>query len=198
MSDLDALRKLPVKAEIIGSINNRYEELFGRNINGERCMLICSFCDEFILSKDELFYVKIDSLKKKKYLFDWKQHFATGDHEPVAVRTLKEQFMFPDFKQLKYEMHWLKDLCLSPRGIIGKKGKDGRSHYGFSSCKRCQTCISQNYTPLYAIVNQNHVGCAPMQLTELTPVELAFVTPVRGFGYCFNYAGGVSIVDHNT
>jgi hypothetical protein len=43
---------------------------------------------------------------------------------------------------------------------------------------------------MYASVNQNAVGNAPVCLIELTEVELAFITPVQGYGYCFSYVGG--------
>jgi hypothetical protein len=39
-------------------------------------------------------------------------------------------------------------------------------------------------------VNRNFVGHAPECLTSLLEVELAFISPVKGYGYCFSWVGG--------
>jgi hypothetical protein len=44
--------------------------------------------------------------------------------------------------------------------------------------------------PTYAIVNNYCFGEPPQCLLELTDLELAYVTPVKVFGYCFSYTGG--------
>ena len=91
------------------------------------------------------------------------------------------------------DLTWLKELALSPRGIIGRKKEDKRSPWGVSCCMNCKNAIVKGHTPLYAIVNQNFVGHAPQVLQDLTPVELALISPVKGYGYCFSYVGGTNM-----
>jgi hypothetical protein len=44
--------------------------------------------------------------------------------------------------------------------------------------------------PKYAIVNNNYFESPPQCLQELTEVEIAMLTPVKTYGYCFTYTGG--------
>ena len=50
--------------------------------------------------------------------------------------------------------------------------------------------VSKESIPRHAILNKNYVGAAPKCLTDLNEVELAFLSPVRGYGYCFTYVSG--------
>ena len=45
--------------------------------------------------------------------------------------------------------------------------------------------------PRYAIANNYCFGTPPTCLLELTDIELALLTPVKTYGYCFCYTGGV-------
>jgi hypothetical protein len=44
--------------------------------------------------------------------------------------------------------------------------------------------------PTYAIANNYYFGSPPQCLLDLTDIELACVTPVKTFGFCFAYSGG--------
>ena len=37
------------------------------------------------------------------------------------------------------------------------------------------------------------MGHAPKELQDLMPFELALISPVRGYGYCFSYIGGANM-----
>jgi hypothetical protein len=91
--------------------------------------------------------------------------------------------VFTDIDRRISDPGWLKGLCLSPRGVIGRKKDINRSPYGFSCCNQCKTSIRANFIPFYAIVNRNYVGHAAECLKELREVEVAFISPVRGYGY---------------
>ena len=45
--------------------------------------------------------------------------------------------------------------------------------------------------PKFAIANNYCFGTPPACLTELTEVELAMLTPIKTYGYCFSYTGGI-------
>jgi hypothetical protein len=45
--------------------------------------------------------------------------------------------------------------------------------------------------PLLCIANNYTIGKTPECLLQLSPVELAMITPVQTFGYCFSYTGGL-------
>ena len=80
-------------------------------------------------------------------------------------------------------------MGLSPRGIV-KEGSRPNASGVFSCCHECGRSLRGKRTPHFAIVNRNHIGCAPPCLAELTEVELALITPVKGYGYCFTFQGG--------
>jgi hypothetical protein len=101
-------------------------------------------------------------------------------------------FKFTDRDNRILPRKLLDGLCFSPRGVIDQKSN--KSHWGLSSCNKCKHAISQNCVPYYAIVYNNYVGHAPACLTDLTEVELAFITPVKGYGYCFSWTGGAQKV----
>ena len=84
---------------------------------------------------------------------------------------------------------WMDDMLLSPRSPF-LKFSDRRKKNGFCVCAKCQYSLSCNEMPRFAIANNYCVGTPPPCLKELTEVELAMLTPVKTFGYCFSYTGG--------
>jgi hypothetical protein len=85
---------------------------------------------------------------------------------------------------------WVNNLCLSPCGFLGKNGSGCGCKYGFSACSKCRNWILKKKLPFYAVVNRNFIGHAPKCLMSLSEVELAFISPVKGYGYCFSWVGG--------
>ena len=178
---------LPSVESIQAAINKRYDNLFYYDKRGERHSYICSVCDEYIMHENDREWMKLSELDKKRHLLSW------SAIEPVLGKvpdTLKEKYTIIDFDNLVEDAAFFKGLALSPRGLVGKKNDHHSSKVGICVCRSCYSCLSADYVPLYAVVNNNAVGHAPKCLTDLTPVELCLLTPVKGYGYVFSYGGG--------
>lgn len=80
-------------------------------------------------------------------------------------------------------------MLLSPRGCYVRK-KSGQRSEGFAVCNCCKMSLGKGMMPRFAIANNFAFGTPPQCLLELTEVELAMVTPVKTYGYCFSYTGG--------
>jgi len=182
----DFLSHLPYVVDIQQRVNERYENLFREDSLGTKRALVCSFCDEFIFHEKDLNWIKIEDVKNKRRLFAWEEHVKPY----LRIDALEESFTFLDQHRALGDRSFLKGLALSPRGVIGRNGNHHRTKWGFSGCSKCKWAIENGFTPLYAIVNQNFIGCPPPELTDLSEVERAIITPVHGYGYCFNYSGG--------
>lgn len=50
--------------------------------------------------------------------------------------------------------------------------------------------LHKQMMPRFAIANNYCFGTPPECLAELTEVELAMLTPVKTYGYCFSFTGG--------
>jgi hypothetical protein len=190
MGDFLCIGTLPSIEEIKTNINTKYDDLFSYSDDGKyRSAVVCTFCDEILFCSQEVCYLSFTELEVNKDTVAWTNHYKNSDRNTV----LEDKFTFQGSVDKLTDLHLLDGLALSPRGRIGQKKKHGRSPWGFSSCNTCKNCIKNGQTPLYAIVNQNTVGHPPKVLTELTAVELALVTPVKGYGYCFSYVGGAQM-----
>ena len=189
MGDFGPIGELPSVEEIKQRINDQYDSLFHYDNNGNRSALVCTFCDEILMYHQDVNYLSFDALAKNKSAVSWESVIQGSDRIPC----LEAKYTFQGSLSKLQDVTLLDGLAVSPRGTIGRKKNDRRSPWGFSCCSTCKTCILKGHTPLYAIVNQNRVGHPPTVLTDLTPVELALITPVKGYGYCFSYAGGVQM-----
>ena len=85
---------------------------------------------------------------------------------------------------------WIEEMLLSPRGSFIRVTDDRRTE-GFAVCASCKYGLDRVQMPKFAIANNYCFGTPPACLTELTDVELAMLTPVKTYGYCFTYTGGV-------
>ena len=84
-------------------------------------------------------------------------------------------------------------LSLSPRATFmpyHSADNPGGRKDGLSCCRSCKGTLQFNRMPTYAIANNYLFGETPQCLKALTDVELAFLTPVKSFGYIFSYTGG--------
>jgi hypothetical protein len=82
-------------------------------------------------------------------------------------------------------------MLLSPRAMyIKSNGGQSRSNFGFSCCTNCKSSLRKKCMPRYAIANSYFVGSPPQCLLDLSEIELALLTPVKTYGYCFSYTGG--------
>lgn len=85
-------------------------------------------------------------------------------------------------------MPWMKKYLFSPRAIYkGAVGK--RQKRGFVLCTECHYSLTRNAVPVKYIGNGYFFGAAPPELTNLTDNELALLSPVKIWGYCFRYDG---------
>ena len=95
------------------------------------------------------------------------------------------------------DMQWVQQLLLSPRASYFNRPRATYSEHedrcyaeGFSVCASCKCSLQQHQMPKFAIANNYCFGTPPQCLIELTDVELAMLTPVKTYGYCFSYTGG--------
>jgi hypothetical protein len=193
MSDFGQIGHLPSVDSIQEKINERYDALYHVDVDGARVPFVCTFCDEVLFCKQDLNFLPIKEVQARRGLFEWDNHmksFNRGNKRAL----LESAFKFTREHPQLTNRTWLDGLALSPRGCISRHASPRRpSNFGFSCCNTCKDSVKKNATPLYAIVNQNHVGNAPSCLTGLTAVELALITPVKGYGYCFSYIGGAQM-----
>ena len=102
-----------------------------------------------------------------------------------ACYTVKNLEQFNISKDTKQQ---IQDLILSPRSTYIKKNNRNK---GFVICQQCKFCYCKGELPQFSIANIFFFGTPPECLTRLTQVELAMITPVKTFGYCFSYTGGI-------
>ena len=80
-------------------------------------------------------------------------------------------------------------MLLSPRACY-LEAPNRHAAAGFSCCKSCKSSLKKGKMPKYAIANNYCFGTPPQCLLDLTEVEMALLTPVKTYGYCFSYTGG--------
>jgi hypothetical protein len=86
-------------------------------------------------------------------------------------------------------IHEIRQLLLSPRASY--LNASGALPEGFSICSSCKSSLQKSQMPKFAIANNYCFGTTPNCLLNLTEVELAMLTPVKTYGYCFSYTGGI-------
>ena len=183
---VDHVGELPTAVETQANVDSRCDELTHcEGENEERSPYVCVVCDRYLVTKADNRQVTAKALTKLKGLLSWEQH-------PDIRRkpAIEEYYTFRD-EQKKWpaDLSFTQGMALSPRALYYKKNGVGREA-GFSCCKRCSRNVRAGTTPRHAIANKNYIGVAPKCLTDLTDVELAFITPVKAFGYCFHWTGG--------
>jgi hypothetical protein len=181
------LGELPGIAIVQARINTAFDDLCHHDKDGGRHALVCTFCDEYLLSLHDRNFFPIHLVELNRDLFEWTT-YITDPSELQALEPLIAAYTFHDIDNRIEPKTWLQGLCLSPRGIIGRFTE--KSRFGFSCCGKCKGWLQQKKLPFYSIVNSNYVGHAPDCLTSLSEVELAFISPVKGYGYCFSWVGG--------
>ena len=185
--ELPYLGSVPTPEAVQTRINERYDKLMHTVGDEERAVHVCSICDEVLIHEREFDWISIDRLRNKRSCIKWSKVLRPEERIPA----IEEQYRFKNDPTNKIrDKTWLSEVALSPRGCIGRPGTHGNAKYSFSCCSTCKASINSSVTPFYSIVNRNFVGCPPTCLTELNEVELAFITPVSSWGYCFTYQGG--------
>ena len=139
---------------------------------------VCTICDTFV-KPSEFQTLQLSQLNK------FKQQLQS-DHTEELNDALKQDYRFTSIPQ-EFK-HITDDVLLSPRGTFLY---DRKKQPSISVCKYCRVCLIRGYSPKYAISNGYFFGTPPQCLLDLTPTELAWITPVNPrFGLVFVYHGG--------
>jgi hypothetical protein len=188
MMNFGPLGYLPDVPTIQERINERFDNMFHYDLGGFRHAFVCTFCDEYLISSHDVNYLAIDMVRANRDLFLW-SNYITDCTMLDDIQPLINAYAFQDVENRVVPNDWLNGLCLSPRGVIGTKSPVNQK-FGFSCCKKCKQWIKAKKLPFYSIVNGNYVGYAPECLSSLNELELAFISPVKGYGYCLSWVGG--------
>ena len=174
--------------EVNQKINEAIRALYIVDANGYCRPIVCIVCDKFVV-RTEMETIEIGNIIKHYDLFIPKQEFrlnpSVEDQYTIDVSGATE-----DIEALLEEDKLLLSECLlSPRSKY-LRYNDERRTSGYPICKKCKNFVTANRLPRYCISNNYAFGKTPNYLSDLTPIELAMITPVHTFGYCFSYTGG--------
>lgn len=183
---------LPTAAIIQERVNKKIDSLYFKDVNGDRQPYVCSICDKLLVTEEDNCQITVAKMKGMSTHLSW-----TNIPDPTRPTKLQDYYSM-NFESIKFntddDLSFLNNMALSPRGILYKKAtkRHGKPSKGFSCCKRCKTCAARKggSLPRHAIVNRNYIGAAPKCLLDLTETELAFISPVQNYGYCFTWQGG--------
>ena len=154
------------KDEVVGRINNSIKKLFSKCGNKP---MVCIVCDQFC----GLDWV----LTTKKLLHKNSDYFKCEEKLPSE---LMKSYRYAGYG---YET-WMGDCMFSSKAVYDC---DLRS---FVTCCECNASLKRNCRPIKSISNGWFFGSCPEVLRVLTDAEIAFITPVKNYGYCFSYVGG--------
>ena len=114
------------------------------------------------------------TLKTHKELFE-------AQENQVISEEIKESYRYKG----NGSKSWMDDMMLSERACYDPSKK------AFLVCKACHLAlINHNEYPVFGIRNGWFPGRTPVELEELTEIELAFISPVRVHGHIVTYFGG--------
>jgi hypothetical protein len=169
--------------DVVKRVNRSIHNLFHVGDGFQQRPLVCITCDRFI-DFDNTNYIDGAKLYEKKHLF-------MPTSAAMCNRTLSSEYSISRSSFLsKKEYTSLRKCLLSPRAQYVQQ-IDRRRKSGFTICKECSTYVVRGSMPLFCIANNFAFGKTPQCLLDLTQVELAMITPIRTFGYCFSYTGGI-------
>ena len=164
-------------------INERFEQLFANRQDGTPSAYVCVVCDRLLKPK-EVCRLDVDCLRRNAEVLSPSVWNAV---DPALARCYK----FPFRSEEESDNDATENMLLSPRASF-VQDRMGRTDFTrVSSCSSCKRSVQQGRMPRYAIANNYCFGTPPQCLLELTDIELALLTPVKAYGYCFCYTGGV-------
>jgi hypothetical protein len=167
-------------------------KLYHINDNGDPVPYVCLICDRF-LKKDEVKIIGVPLLLKNVSLLtvDNQDHTSLHDCNYDIPQVLRQEYTVNE-SNLTIDNKWMFDMLLSPCATVLLKD-DGWYKDGFASCTSCKHALEHYNMPRFAIANANWFGSTPTCLLDLSRIELALLSPVKKFGYCFMYTGGALI-----
>ena len=163
-------------------VDERFDSLFLKGQDNVLRPHVCLVCDRMLKPKD-CSVIATETLRENVDLLsptDWNAVDAAiatcYKHQRQAERSEDES--------------WLDNMLLSPRASYVMR-QDRRFNEGYTCCRQCKRSLLQNAMPKFAIANNYTFGTPPQCLLQLTDIELALLTPIKVYGYCFCYTGGV-------
>jgi hypothetical protein len=169
------------------NINKSMSHWHLRDDDGGIYPIVCLLCDCFIVP-DNKRYLSIVNLRKHQDLF------YSGINNPLNER-LKACYRI-QMPVVPIAAH-IRDTLHLDRCLLSKRSKfildsecNGERCGGFPICNKCFQAIRRGKCAKFAIANNYCFGRPPSCLSRLTDVELAFLTPVKTYGYSFCYTGG--------
>ena len=183
---------LPSLSKIHERVAKRYNELTISNDDDTVSPLVCVICDELIISIHNYRGLNPKKLLEHRRMFEWKENEDVN--RSVAIEDFYQFEVPANFSSPQLDFT---GMALSPRAILRCKNysRNKRQHhfsdYLITCCAVCQRIVHKDgKLPLYVIVNKNYVGCTPACLLSLTEIEVAMLTPIKCYGFCYSYIGG--------
>jgi hypothetical protein len=201
--------------EVRKRINSRINELYIQCEDGNYIPYVCLICDEFVKPMD-LKCLSSEVLRQNRALL---KPEAWNDVSRELAQCYKYKGDIGDYNDFAYgddddsddddddsdddddddddsgnsddDHRDFGKMLLSPRACFIRHLEDFRHVDGFSCCTNCKRSLKKRKMPKYAIANNYCFGTPPQCLLELSEVELAMLTPVKTYGYCFSYTGGI-------
>jgi hypothetical protein len=173
-----------VADEVRTRINKRFDELYVRTESGFLHPYVCLICDKLLKPK-EVHTLDVGLLHKNGFILKPSTWNSVSSMLAACYRYNGDCGNADATVQLE-----IQDMLLSPRASYVRH-ELGIHSEGFSVCSSCKYVLQQSKMPKYAIANNYSFGTVPQCLVDLTEVERALLTPVKTYGYCFSYTGGV-------
>ena len=168
----------------IHAINEKFNNILITDVsNNEQRLRCCVVCDE-MLSNDETVPITLKDLNNNR------RRLSASDWNKVSPLLQSEYSVRSENMEIQACTY---GLLLSPRAsqLFNHRSDDSQVATSFTGCKKCKYHLKSNKMPPFAIANNFAFGGPPACLQELNEVEIALLTPVKTYGYCFSYTGGV-------
>jgi AAA domain/Helitron helicase-like domain at N-terminus len=183
------ISNLKSSEKALKDVNTEFDNLLQLNV--------CLICDSFVFPS-EADYISVDKLLDDQF----KDNLLRSESIERAGQSDTRFEPLPEAVQTYYtyrgtsfgrpitrkERNEIRSMLLSPRGTY--RHSEVETQTGLLICKSCHRGVKTKRMPKYAIANNFYFGTPPSCLLELSEVELALITPMRTFGYCFSYTGG--------
>ena len=170
--------------EVKEAINDRVDRLFCSTSGGSFCPYVCIVCD-VLLKPTQVKTISIEKLLESRKLLTPRKWNAI----PKEVSACYKYTGIAEHRLSKCKQKKILAMLLSPRAPFLHSLGTG-NHSGLCICRCCKKALNAKCMPEFAISNNYAFGTPPAELTDLTEVELALLTPVKCYGYVFAYTGG--------
>ena len=164
-------------------IDMRFDECYIKDGKEIYKPYICVACDTFLVfrSKMTIAVSKLCDCYDIHGMKDWNK----------VEQSLRLQYILIDLPDCieSQDKNILQTMILSPHASY-VMFEDNRKTDGYTICRQCNYHLCRVEIPTMASANNNMYGVPPKYLTDLSHIEGAFISPVRSYGYVFNYMGG--------